>query len=41
MEELMKDNRVFFAVGAAHLGGKEGVLELLRKEGYNVTSIKL
>ncbi|XOV67411.1 MAG: TraB/GumN family protein [Fluviicola sp.] len=41
MEEMMKDNRVFFAVGAAHLGGKEGVLELLRKEGYNVTSIKL
>lgn len=41
MEELMNGNRVFFAVGAAHLGGKEGVLELLRKEGYKVTSIKL
>ena len=41
MEEMMKDSRVFFAVGAAHLGGEEGVLELLRREGYKVTSIKL
>ncbi len=41
MEEIMKGNRVFFAVGAAHLGGKDGVLELLRREGYKVTSIKL
>jgi uncharacterized protein YbaP (TraB family) len=41
MEKQMKGKRVFFAVGAAHLGGEEGVLELLRREGYKVTSIKL
>ena len=41
MEEMMQDKRVFFAVGAAHLGGEKGVLELLRKEGFKVTSIKL
>ena len=41
MEEQMKGKRVFFAVGAAHLGGEEGILELLRREGYKVTSIKL
>lgn len=41
MSELMKGHQIFFAVGAAHLGGPEGVLELLRREGYTVTSIKL
>lgn len=29
-----------FAVGAGHLPGKEGVLELLRKKGYTVTPLK-
>jgi len=29
-----------FAVGAGHLPGKEGVLELLRKKGYTLTPIK-
>lgn len=41
MEKMMKGQRVFFAVGAAHLGGEEGILELLRREGYTVTSLKL
>ncbi len=41
MEEMMKGKRIFFAVGAAHLGGDKGVLELLRKNGYKVTSVKL
>lgn len=41
MAEMMEGNQIFFAVGAAHLGGPEGVLELLRREGYTVTSIKL
>lgn len=41
MEEMMKGKRVFFAVGAAHLGGDKGVLELLRKEGFSVTPVKL
>lgn len=30
---------VFFAVGAGHLGGPQGVLALLRKEGYQVIPI--
>lgn len=34
MEEMMKDKVTFFAVGAGHLGGKKGVIELLRTEGY-------
>lgn len=41
MEKMMKNKRVFFAVGAAHLGGDIGVLELLRKEGFSVTPVKL
>jgi len=30
----------FFAVGAGHLGGERGVINLLRKEGYTVVSMK-
>jgi uncharacterized protein YbaP (TraB family) len=41
MKELMKTQSVFFAVGAAHLAGPEGVIELLIKEGYQLTPIKL
>jgi uncharacterized protein YbaP (TraB family) len=37
----MKTQSVFFAVGAAHLAGPEGVIELLIKEGYQLTPIKL
>ncbi|RSK37118.1 TraB/GumN family protein [Hymenobacter metallilatus] len=29
----------FFAVGAAHLGGSQGVLNLLRQQGYSVTPV--
>lgn len=31
----------FIGVGAAHLGGKKGVVSLLRAKGYNLTPIKL
>ena len=34
IEEKMKDTQHFFAVGAGHLGGKDGVIDLLKKEGY-------
>lgn len=30
----------FFAVGAAHLGGEFGVINLLRQKGYKVTPVK-
>ena len=39
MPELMKQNPVFFAVGAGHLGGEFGVINLLRKEGYTVKPV--
>lgn len=29
----------FFAVGAAHLGGENGIIHLLRKAGYTVTAV--
>ncbi len=32
---------VFAAVGAAHLPGKDGVIEILRKKGYSVRPVKL
>ena len=39
MPELMKSNAAFFAVGAAHLGSEDGVLELLREKGYKVEAV--
>jgi uncharacterized protein len=40
MEELMKIKACFFAVGAGHLGGPNGVIQLLRNKGYEVTPVK-
>lgn len=39
MEAAIKKEPTFFAVGAGHLPGKEGVIELLRKAGYTVKPI--
>ncbi len=39
MEKMMKDEVVFFAVGAGHLAGEEGVVALLRQKGYKVKAI--
>jgi uncharacterized protein YbaP (TraB family) len=39
MAEQMPENVTFFAVGAGHLGGEEGVIALLRKEGYVVVPV--
>lgn len=41
IKKLIKKQPTFIAVGAAHLGGPNGVVELLRKEGYTVTPIKM
>jgi len=40
IQNMMADERkYFFAVGAGHLIGEEGLIELLTKSGYSVTSI--
>lgn len=39
MPQIMADKPTFFAVGAAHLGTERGVLNLLRKAGYQVDAV--
>jgi uncharacterized protein YbaP (TraB family) len=39
MPAMMKNESVFFAVGAAHLAGEKGVIQLLQKAGYKVQPI--
>ncbi len=36
---IMPEKSLFIAVGAGHLPGDEGVIELLRKEGFRVTPV--
>ncbi len=40
IEEKIQKQSVFFAVGAGHLWGPNGVISLLRKEGYRVEPVK-
>ncbi len=40
MGEMMDEQPTFFAVGAGHLGGEQGVVALLRKEGYTVKPVR-
>ncbi|PZR14053.1 MAG: hypothetical protein DI539_19020 [Flavobacterium psychrophilum] len=37
---IVKKESTFFAVGAGHLYGKDGVIELLKQQGYKVTPVK-
>lgn len=39
MAEKMSTTQTFFAVGAGHLAGEEGVIRLLQKEGYKLTPL--
>lgn len=39
MPSMMKEKSYVFAVGAAHLVGKNGVIQLLRDSGYTVTAV--
>jgi len=39
MDSIMKHNSLFTGVGAAHLAGKDGVIELLRRKGYSVRPV--
>jgi len=38
--EIIKIKPTFFGVGAGHLAGEEGVIKLLRKQGYTVKAVK-
>jgi uncharacterized protein YbaP (TraB family) len=40
MEPLMKEGTSVFAVGAGHLPGDKGILNLLRKMGYKVEPVE-
>jgi uncharacterized protein YbaP (TraB family) len=40
MQKIMQGKPTFFALGAGHLWGDEGVIQLLRKAGYTVTAVK-
>ncbi len=39
LKTILKNNNIFMAVGAAHLFGKDGLIDLLKKEGYTVNAI--
>lgn len=39
IEQTAKENPTLFAVGAAHLAGKNGVIKLLRNKGYKVEAV--
>jgi len=39
MPNMMKEKAYLFAVGAGHLVGKNGMIELLKKQGYQLTPI--
>lgn len=40
MTRMMREKPTFFAVGAGHLGGAQGVIALLRKEGFRVEAVE-
>lgn len=39
MDSIMKNNSLFVGVGAAHLPGARGVIEILRKKGYTLRPV--
>ncbi len=40
MDSMMKKQPVLFLVGAGHLVGKDGVINLLREKGYRVSAVR-
>lgn len=40
MPAIMKQESTFFAVGAGHLYGNDGVIKLLKEKGFKVTPVK-
>jgi len=41
MEEMMQESSRFFAVGAGHLSGEFGVIQLLRNQGFKVSPVPM
>lgn len=41
IKEIIAKKKAFIAVGAGHLGGPNGVIRLLQKEGYTITPVEL
>ncbi len=41
MDSIMQKQSLFTGVGAAHLPGPKGVIELLRKKGYHLRPVKM
>jgi uncharacterized protein YbaP (TraB family) len=41
MPKLMNKQSIFFAVGAAHLSGNDGVLKLLKEAGYSIKAVNI
>jgi uncharacterized protein YbaP (TraB family) len=40
IEKVSKEKPTFYGVGAAHLAGENGVIKLLRKQGFTVEAVK-
>ena len=40
IEKAIKEKSSFFAVGAGHLGGEQGVINLLRKKGFRLEPVQ-
>ena len=40
IENALQENSLFIAVGAGHLGGDKGLINLLREAGYKVKAVK-
>lgn len=40
MEKMMKENALFFGVGAGHLWGEKGLIEYLKDSGYTLEIVK-
>ena len=39
MQQYLQQGKAFIAVGALHLPGKEGLLNLLEQQGYTVRRV--
>jgi uncharacterized protein YbaP (TraB family) len=41
IEKMIAQKQTFIAVGAGHLGGENGLIQLIKRAGYTVTPVKL